>query len=191
MADLDADVEPPEEEQEFEEVDEEMSGENGVELNLQEEEGKSGEIPRDDERHENEPSERDSSQLNAATSDDELAGHLHSTSLHPPRSARSRSRSPAPRSPSHSGATTPTQPRNIAPSVRQEDTHRSNDLLGARSTTPTSTAQFALAAGVINEGPMTPRNDAGPFVFDGSAGRDRIDGIATMRVDEESEEGED
>ncbi|KAF4553796.1 E3 ubiquitin-protein ligase DMA2-like protein [Elsinoe fawcettii] len=40
--------------------------------------------------------------------------------------------------------------------------------MGARSATPTSTAQFALAASVMGgpEGPMTPRNDAGPFVLD-------------------------
>ncbi|TKX20975.1 E3 ubiquitin-protein ligase DMA2 [Elsinoe australis] len=42
------------------------------------------------------------------------------------------------------------------------------DPIGARSATPTSTAQFALAASVLtgNEGPLTPRNDAGPFVLD-------------------------
>lgn len=50
----------------------------------------------------------------------------------------------------------------------------SNDPVGARSTTPTSHTQFALSTGAPNplvDGPMTPRNDAGPFVFDGSAGR--------------------
>ncbi|KAF2209160.1 hypothetical protein CERZMDRAFT_10562, partial [Cercospora zeae-maydis SCOH1-5] len=49
-----------------------------------------------------------------------------------------------------------------------------SDSNGARSTTPTSHAPFALSAGpmVMTEGPMTPRNDAGPFVLDGSAGRD-------------------
>ncbi|CZT19119.1 related to protein dma1 [Ramularia collo-cygni] len=50
----------------------------------------------------------------------------------------------------------------------------SDDPVGARSTTPTSHTQFALSAGAHNplvDGPMTPRNDAGPFVFDGSAGR--------------------
>ncbi|KAG8631086.1 hypothetical protein KVT40_000226 [Elsinoe batatas] len=44
----------------------------------------------------------------------------------------------------------------------------SSDPIGARSATPTSTAQFALAASVLSgpDGPMTPRNDAGPFVLD-------------------------
>lgn len=50
---------------------------------------------------------------------------------------------------------------------------RSDDLHLVRSTTPTSRAQFALAAGVMpmnevdRDGPMTPRNEAGPFVLDG------------------------
>jgi hypothetical protein len=41
------------------------------------------------------------------------------------------------------------------------------------------------AAGV--EGPMTPRNDAGPFIFDGSAGRAaglRLGNLASMNLDE-------
>lgn len=60
-----------------------------------------------------------------------------------------------------------------------------DELSHARSTTPTSSAQFALAAGVMNmdeswrgrgagtggEGPRTPRNDAGPFVLDGDGQR--------------------
>ena len=42
----------------------------------------------------------------------------------------------------------------------------SNDSPGAvRTATPTS------ADLIVGEGPLTPRNDAGPFVFDGSAGR--------------------
>lgn len=50
-----------------------------------------------------------------------------------------------------------------------------SDPLGARSMTPTSHTQFALAAGPITEGPLTPRNDAGPFILDGSGGRGRAD----------------
>lgn len=70
--------------------------------------------------------------------------------------------------------------------------HTSDEPIGARSTTPTSHAQFALAAGVptqLVDGPMTPRNDAGPFVFDGSAGRiDRLDNsILAQPVAEVSE----
>ncbi|KAK5104843.1 hypothetical protein LTR62_002782 [Meristemomyces frigidus] len=51
---------------------------------------------------------------------------------------------------------------------------------GTSSMTPTTTTllhQFASASGIsIPEGPMTPRNDFGPFVLDGSAGRDSRSG---------------
>lgn len=52
----------------------------------------------------------------------------------------------------------------------------------ARSATPTSTAQFALAAGVLNDGgPTTPMNDVGPFLFETtSAPRSRGSGNAAQ-----------
>ena len=53
------------------------------------------------------------------------------------------------------GASSATPPRNIPP--------RTN-----------SNSRFELSPAVnggVNDGPMTPRNDAGPFVLDGSAGR--------------------
>lgn len=56
---------------------------------------------------------------------------------------------------SEAGASSGTPPRNIPP--------RAN-----------SNSRFDLSPavnGVVTEGPMTPRNDAGPFVLDGSAGR--------------------
>lgn len=41
-----------------------------------------------------------------------------------------------------------------------------------RSATPTTTEQFALAAGLqSSEGPLTPRNDEGPFLLDDRAAR--------------------
>ncbi len=47
-----------------------------------------------------------------------------------------------------------------------------------RTATPTS-------ADIIGgEGPLTPRNDAGPFVFDGSAGRDSGRRLAASALDE-------
>ena len=63
---------------------------------------------------------------------------------------------------------------------------------GARSATPTSTAQFALAAGIISpDGPMTPRNDVGPFILDGSGSTGRhAQSLARIAVEEEREESE-
>lgn len=43
---------------------------------------------------------------------------------------------------------------------------------GQRATTPISSSRLEPGNIILSgEGPMTPRNDAGPFVFDGSAGR--------------------
>ena len=53
---------------------------------------------------------------------------------------------------------TPTQP------IMQEEENTPNGSPSALATTPTG-------AELANEGPMTPTNNAGPFVFDGSAGR--------------------
>ncbi|OCK74219.1 hypothetical protein K432DRAFT_311175 [Lepidopterella palustris CBS 459.81] len=44
-------------------------------------------------------------------------------------------------------------------------------LFPGRSTSDDSSVQYALSPERAPECPMTPRNDAGPFVFDGSAGR--------------------
>lgn len=54
---------------------------------------------------------------------------------------------------------TPTQP-----DLRDIDVTPPNDSPPARETTPTG-------ADLASDGPMTPTNNAGPFVFDGSAGR--------------------
>lgn len=54
---------------------------------------------------------------------------------------------------------TPTQPN-----LRDVDITPPNDSPPARETTPTG-------ADLVSDGPMTPTNNAGPFVFDGSAGR--------------------
>ena len=67
-----------------------------------------------------------------------------------------------------------------------------NDLTPLRSATPTSTAQFSLAAGLgsIPDGPQTPRNDVGPFIF-ANAGTGRrtreVDSIVHDSVEEEAE----
>lgn len=54
---------------------------------------------------------------------------------------------------------TPTQPN-----LRDVDVTPPNDSPHARETTP-------MGADLASDGPMTPTNNAGPFVFDGSAGR--------------------
>ncbi|KAL2357626.1 hypothetical protein BJ546DRAFT_1058201 [Cryomyces antarcticus] len=56
-------------------------------------------------------------------------------------------------------------------------------LFNGTADTPMTPAQIALAPDLmIAEGPMTPRNDAGPFIFDGSAGRSegRVAGALSM-----------
>nr|POE98920.1 e3 ubiquitin-protein ligase dma1 [Quercus suber] len=129
VADLEADVEPPEEFEDAE-PEERIPELDAHGSDLVDENGHDGTGPIDDET-------------------DELADLLHETNLHsstqPMSILRPQNRSNAP---------TPT-------------------LDGARSTTPTSSTPFALASPsqTVPEGPMTPRNDAGPFVFDGNAGR--------------------
>ncbi|KAK3686750.1 hypothetical protein LTR37_019500 [Vermiconidia calcicola] len=111
-----------------------------------------------------------------------------------------------------------TRPIAINNSRREYRTTSSDaDFIGARATTPTSTAPFALAAGMgmmnisterregegdgEGEGPMTPTNDAGPFLLPGrddeggrvdEGSRGRGSGLATFRGsrDREREDGE-
>lgn len=59
----------------------------------------------------------------------------------------------------------------------------------SRTETPSPNGIASLAEG-MPEGPMTPRNDFGPFVFDGSAGRARLAADATT-ADVSADEGED
>ena len=74
------------------------------------------------------------------------------------------------------------QPVAIIP-VRPPPT--SADLLAPHSATPTSLAQFALSAGLMpignDQGNRTPRNDAGPFLLDGASGEAR--GVRTTTED--------
>lgn len=65
--------------------------------------------------------------------------------------------------------------------------HHHDDPISPRSATPRTTDTFALAAGLQGpEGPMTPTNDAGPFVLDGSAGRSREIGPIAQELDEDA-----
>ncbi|KAI9816819.1 MAG: hypothetical protein M1827_001464 [Pycnora praestabilis] len=76
-------------------------------------------------------------------------------------------------------------PLNIAQRKSSASRKNSNPTLRARNDNTSQANQLVAAAGGLDspsraassaellgpEGPMTPRNDAGPFVFDGSAGR--------------------
>jgi E3 ubiquitin-protein ligase DMA1/2 len=72
-----------------------------------------------------------------------------------------------------------------ATSSRLEQPSSHIDRTSTRTPSPnglSSSAGDALGGG---EGPMTPRNDAGPFIFDGSAGRRaevQLAALATMNV---------
>lgn len=124
-------------------------------------------------------------QASASITDDELAGLLTHTSLNNQApSARHTTCSTPSDSSQQPTLTTPSIPISQRPAYRTTNTSDT-------ATTPTSNSQFALASGSypVADGPMTPRNDAGPFVLDGSAGRgeDRLDGIVRETVMEEGE----
>ena len=165
-ADLEADVEPPEdyEEDDFEDAEDDA---DVMAVDDEDDRGENGGVDLDDR------SEEDASS-GSGHQDEERPVEL-----------------PQP---------TQSKPRNIK--VQQLDSSTS-DSLGARATTPTSSTQFALAAGVINMdganeqdedvlsdgepstrqetiGPMTPRNDAGPFVLDG-AGEGALDASRSLQ----------
>lgn len=108
-------------------------------------------------------------------------------------SVRDSSQQPTESSDSDDGtsSTATTRPVPIAASTNAPVNSALPESIMARSATPTSTTQFALAAGILNDGPATPMNDAGPFLFDGgSARRSRpVDNIAREAVHEEAEDG--
>ncbi|KAK4546445.1 hypothetical protein LTR36_002122 [Oleoguttula mirabilis] len=132
----------------------------------------------------------------ANVTDEDLAGLLSQASLQSSRQSSSNALTPDPNSDTFGSSAASSRPVTIAGSSshhHHQRTPSASDLLGARSTTPTSTAQFALAAGVMmGDGPMTPRNDAGPFVLDGSggSGRARIDATVAVRQVPEGYGGE-
>jgi hypothetical protein len=64
------------------------------------------------------------------------------------------------------------------------------DRRSTRTPSPNGTSSSLDVAVNGNEGPMTPRNDVGPFVFDGSAGTSsdaRMAAIATMNLNAATE----
>ena len=200
-ADLEADVEPPEDcEGDFEEFDEaEMMGEE------EDERGESGGVGVSD------ASEEDAEVREGRSGEDSFEGDVEgggdSTGLlqlkredqDEDQDAERPVQLPQPGS---------SKARNIRSPAQQSSTP---DPVGARATTPTSNTQFALAAGVINipsnstgsetegngrpdtGGPMTPRNDAGPFILDGAGEGSAADASRALqrevtRVDEDEEE---
>ncbi|KAK0862757.1 hypothetical protein LTS02_006984 [Friedmanniomyces endolithicus] len=218
MADLEADIEPPEE------MDDEMGG-LGVdgegedeEVEVEESPGASSEsvdhaiaspgasrelfdhtlaspgasrelfdhtLPRDDDAASGQqpPSQSSDEDPVASTrpedginyTDEQLAWLLQNSSLQ----STPQPIAPLNQSKNHSASTRPVAIS--PPPLDRRSTSATDLLLGASafSTTPTSNVQFALASGVaMGDGPMTPRNDAGPFVLDGSAGRSGMVGAS-------------
>ncbi|GAB7345663.1 hypothetical protein MBLNU457_3950t1 [Dothideomycetes sp. NU457] len=102
-------------------------------------------------------------------------------------SVRQSSETPVPEDVNGS-ASTPSQPIPILASTSAPV----NDVNPIRSATPTSTTQFSLAAGIgsMADGPQTPRNDVGPFIFASAGGGRRtreVDSIVHDSVEEEAE----
>jgi pSer/pThr/pTyr-binding forkhead associated (FHA) protein len=111
------------------------------------------------------PLQADSLDRTAAITDEDLAGLAGSITLEPP--------TPIEQTPNlfARGSSSATPPVAISGSTSKNRAPPPPDLISARSATPTSTTPFALAASIISEGPLTPRNNAGPYVLDGAAGR--------------------
>ncbi|KAM3422590.1 hypothetical protein BST61_g80 [Cercospora zeina] len=184
VADLEAEVEQPEEDEMCEDfTDPDVQAKGG---------GETPDVNRNDEPGDSEePHMSGSAPVHGGRSqegdvDEDLSRMLSDTSLNSPGTPSG----PATRPDRSSSSALPvpsSQPINMS---RSRSGQRSpSDSNGARSTTPTSHAPFALSAGptAVTEGPITPRNDAGPFVLDGSAGRDRIDhNLAAQAVAEVS-----
>lgn len=181
VADLDAEVEQPEEDM-IEEEQEDGDGDD-----IEDPQGVLEDTHNHTERPKGTSEHRDTSHRNATPgqrstniSDEELAVLMGASSLHPPAGESSEDTA-------FQGSESSSRPVTITASSLHQRTP-SSDLLAARSATPTSNTQFALAAGVMNmpdNGPSTPRNDAGPFVLDGTMGR----GIAEQALPELSEPG--
>lgn len=171
-ADLEADVDQPEEE-EFEEEFEELEGVSGDDLQSTAANAAQDHSGDDEELTEmiNSVSVRDSSPSPQPTTSESMASGSEAEA--DARAASSASSNPVP----------------ISTKAPVNDVVVPETSM-AMSTTPTSTTQFALAAGMLHDGPTTPMNDAGPFLFDrGSAPQARpISGVQRESVTEEVED---
>ncbi|KAM0700309.1 hypothetical protein Q7P35_012030 [Cladosporium inversicolor] len=194
VADLEADVEPleEEEEEEFEEIptpfaetaeesaDVDQSGETGVSSDDAVDSSNGGggnttddstnaQIPSRDRPRDTlfMPLQVDNLDRTANITDEELAGLAGTVTLEPPTPIEQTE--PNPLAGASSSVSSPVPISMSASKIRAPPPP---DLMSARSATPTSTTPFALAASVLEEGPLTPRNNAGPYVLDGDAGRE-------------------
>ncbi|KAM0722295.1 hypothetical protein Q7P37_001736 [Cladosporium fusiforme] len=208
VADLEADVEPleEEEEEEFEitqaivdaaELD--QSGETGVSsddavdsLNGLGETSANESQNQEDEPQASAPQEPtvrlDTPDRTANITDEELASLASTATVDPPSTSTSdQQQTPAAEPSSSTNNNTPSTPISIAASKQRAPPPP--DILSARSATPTSTTPFALAASLVGDGPMTPRNNAGPFILDGMAARENAvrDSLAATIMAEECE----
>lgn len=179
-ADLEADVDQPEvgEEEEFEELDDETKESSSVQQSVV-----NGEAPPN-------ADEEDLTEMMHSVSVRETSGSpLHAPGSSSISASGSGSDVEADAGPSATSTSTPVP---IVATTRAPVNNTLPESIMARSATPTSHAQFALAAGVLdNGGPTTPMNDSGPFIFDGANNRRGprpVDDIAREPVREEREE---
>lgn len=193
-ADLEAEVDQPEdddeEEEEYEQVEEEEDDDD--------EEGSDKTTKQSDHL----PRSTDTANEAAGSEDDELNNMMHGVSVREPTGSDN---PPAESSSSGSGsgsdgeaeagpsASSTSNPMPIVASTDAPINTTLPESIMARSATPTSHAQFALAAGLHGDagGPATPMNDSGPFIFDGSSsnrGSRPVDDMAREPVGEETEE---
>lgn len=155
-ADLEADVDQPE----LEETDEEF--ENA--LKQSEDDAAQGSSTESKSQPNGQTSGRQGPG-NSAASEDELTSMMDSTSLQASSATLSSEQSAGGASAASS------RPVAIVASTKAPVNGIAQPI---RSATPTSTAQFALAAEILApDGPMTPRNDVGPFILDSTGGPGR------------------
>jgi hypothetical protein len=156
-ADLEADVEPPEDEEEFESDDVEES--NQAPTSTQEKSLEPEPLPAIE---------------TGGLEDEDLTAMMNSVSV----DSASPSQHPSGTDSSSEGETGPSrssisQPVPIMASTNTPLNLNLPESMMARSATPTSSAPFALAAimAPMGDGQNTPMNDAGPFLFDNNPRR--------------------
>lgn len=170
-ADLEADVDQPEEE-ELEEEYEELEAASGDDL----------------------PSTAGNAAQNHSGDDEELTEMINSVSVRDsspsPQPTTSESLASGSEAEADAMAASSATSTSVPISTKAPVNNVVPETIMAMSATPTSTTQFALAAGVLNDGPTTPMNDAGPFLFDrGPARHSRpVSGVARESVTEEVED---
>jgi hypothetical protein len=164
-ADLEADVEPPEEEEEFESDDVEDATQASTST---------------------QPKALEPEPLPAIETggleDEDLTAMMNSVSM----DSTSPSQNPSGTDSSSEGETGPSrgsisQPVPIMASTNAPINRNLPDSIMARSATPTSSAPFALAATLapMGDGQNTPMNDAGPFLFDNNPRRAAVQRTVT------------